>query len=77
VDRIYQSQLLDAVAVIEVDSKEGIVNAVYKRERRCKHPNVQFTLTNTGVNPVCEQCGLVMEEQSVAMAGAMPLVSEP
>ena len=58
VDRAYNDFLADAVAVVEVDS--GFMNTVYKRERKCKHPNVQFTLTDTGVHPVCEQCGLVM-----------------
>ena len=52
--------LLDSVAVIEVDSRNGIITIPYKRIRKCKHLNVQFTLTNTGVCPVCEGCGMVM-----------------
>ena len=59
-DRLYSQMLLDAVAVIEVDSKNGFITTPYRRERRCKHPNVQFTLTNTGVCPVCEGCRTVM-----------------
>lgn len=58
-DKLYSSLLLDAVSVIEVEN--GFINPVYKRERRCKHPNVQFVLTDTGIHPVCCGCDLVME----------------
>ena len=60
-DRLYNQMLLDTVAVVRVDSKTGIITTPYKRIRRCKHSNVQFTLSQTGIHPVCNGCGLVME----------------
>ena len=62
-DRLYSQMLLDAVAVIEVDSKTGFITTPYKRTRRCKHSTIQFTLTSTGVQPVCEGCKMVMVTQ--------------
>ena len=59
-DKLYSQLLLDAVAVIKVESK-GRINTPYKRTRKCKHPNVQFTLTEAEVHPICVDCGLVME----------------
>ena len=59
-DKLYSQLLLDAVAVVRVGSK-GLIDTPYKRVRKCKHPNVQFTLTEAGVHPVCGDCGLVME----------------
>jgi hypothetical protein len=66
-DDLYNFQLLDTVAVVECDTKANSYNTIYKRERRCKHSNIQFTLTKTGVEPTCECCGLVMkvEEEMV------------
>lgn len=59
-DRLYCELLLDTVAVVEV-GKDQFVNVVYKRIRTCKHTNIQFVLTTTGVHPVCQNsvCGLV------------------
>ena len=69
-DRLFSEMLLDTVAVAEANSKDGFINVSYKRERKCKHHNIQFTLTNTGVNPVCCQCDLTMVS-SVAIAEAL------
>ena len=55
--------LLDSVAVIEVDSKNGFITIPYRRERRCKHPTIQFTLTSAGIQPICEGCKMVMVTQ--------------
>lgn len=59
-DRFYRMDLLHSVAVVECDTKTDLYNQVYKRERRCIHSNVQYTLTTTGIEPVCQSCGLVM-----------------
>lgn len=59
-DRVYCLDLADTVVVVECDTKTNLYNTVYKRERKCKHPNVQFTLTTSGIEPVCCGCGIVM-----------------
>ena len=59
-DRCYSLDLADVVMVVECDTQTELYHSVYKRERKCKHTNVQFTLTTSGVQPVCCKCGLVM-----------------
>jgi len=67
-DRLYNQLFLDTVAVLEVDVISGLLTTAYKRERTCKHLNIQFTLTMTGVHPVCEGCMstmIVQEEREI------------
>jgi hypothetical protein len=55
----YKSLILDCVIVLEVVGKD--FHVVYKRERRCKHTNVQYAFDVSGeAMPRCEACGLVM-----------------
>ncbi len=55
----YKNMILDSVIVVKVDSNDFSV--VYKRERRCKHTNVQYNFDASGDSvPRCEVCGLVI-----------------
>lgn len=69
-DRVFNLLNLDTVLVAEVDPKSGIITIPYKRERRCKHPNVQFQLTNLGTKPICQDCGLDLSEVETSAVGA-------
>ena len=56
----YMNGLLDSVIVLEIDKDN--VHSVYKRVRRCKHPNIQFIISNSGeALPTCEACKLVIK----------------
>ena len=57
-DRLYTQMILDTVAVLELDGE--MITVPYKRTRRCKHTNVQYSLRDDKVVPVCEECGIIM-----------------
>lgn len=74
-DNTYCNSLLDSIAVVEVDSKYNFLEVLYKRERKCKHLNIQLTPTETGTHPLCTECGLKMEDEGkgkhdLAVSGA-------
>ena len=60
-NRIYEECRLDIVVVAEAWWDENLekvcYNLVYKRERTCKHPNLQLTFTE---GMVCEECKLTL-----------------
>lgn len=65
-DREYLAQALDTVIVTEVDLSSSLVSVIYKRERKCKHTNIQLTLLEDNrVVAVCDCCGLKFKEDIV------------
>lgn len=62
-DWLYSEYSLDMVAV--VTNRDNCLTFIYKRERRCKHKNVQFMITTTGTAPICSECNLSLQDSKI------------
>ena len=65
-NRLYNQYNLDIIMVVEVEQDKS-VSVVFKRERKCKHTNAQFMLTQTGSQLTCEGCGLILTNEPISM----------
>jgi len=58
---IYSRLQLDRVLVLEIDDESRMSSQVFKRERRCKHENIQMEIAGSSMlHYRCMECGEIL-----------------